>query len=389
MKKIISILSILFILLPLYGQKKDIISYFPSWKWQDRNRLVTPQSIPYEKLTGINYCFFYPLESGELVGMDPQADTYFLKGETDSLSGQIKPNSSLIDLAHRQGVKVMLVLGGWDNSGNFPGVSADPVKRARLAHWCNKYIKEYGFDGIDVDWEFPGYVRHKGTPQDKFNFTLLLQTIRDSLDVLGAKTGKRYGLSVSLPAAESHTLDMEVPAIGNIVDFMNIMIYDLYGPWGKISNHNSALYAPVQGDPGRCLDGAFRLYHQKLGVPANKINLAIPSYGHAYANCTAMYSAHGGADTTYFPENDGVNFYQIHEHLNEFKRYWDEKAQVPYLINEKEKILVSFDDVESVAVKADYIIKNGARGIVLWHLLGDYLPDGRTPLLEAVYSKFK
>jgi len=389
MKKSVAFLLVLFILLPLYGQKKDIISYFPSWKWQDRHRLVTPPVIPYQKLTGINYCFFYPLESGELVGMDPEADTYLLKGDFDSLTNQIKPNSSLIDLAHQHGVKVMLVLGGWDNSGNFPVVAADPVKRARLANECKKHIINYGFDGIDVDWEFPGYVRHKGTPQDKFNFTLLLQAIRDSLNILGSKTGKIYLLSVSLPAAESHTLDMEVSAISNIIDFMNIMIYDLYGPWGKISNHNSALYAPAEGDPGRCLDGAFRLYHQKLGIPAEKINLAVPSYGHAYANCTQMYSEHGGADTKFFPENDGVNYYQIFEHLNAFKRYWDQQAQVPYLVNESEKILVSYDDEESAAGKADYIIQNKARGLVIWHLLGDYLPDGRTPLLDAVYSKFK
>jgi chitinase len=80
-----------------------------------------------------------------------------------------------------------------------------------------------------VDWVFPGYKQHKGTPQDRQNFTLLLQTVRDSLQALGDKSGKGYLLSASLPDAAVHLLDIEVQKIISIVDFLNIMTYDLYG----------------------------------------------------------------------------------------------------------------------------------------------------------------
>ncbi len=373
---------------PLYGQQKDLIGYFPSWQWQKNRERLNPHSIPYEKLTAVTYAFFYPLESGEIVGMDPMADHYLLKGETDSLSGNLEPHSSMVDLAHRHGTKVMLSIGGWENSNNFPQVAADSQKRINFAHWCVKHIHDYGFDGIDVDWEFPGYVRHKGTPQDKQNFTLLLQNVRDSLQALGKRTGKYYSLSASLPAAASHLPEIEVRKITAILDRLNIMTYDLFGPWGKISNHNSALFGPAQGDSSRCLDGAFKLYHHEHHVPAEKINLGVAFYGHAYANCTQIYAAHGGADTKIFPTDDGVNYARIVEHFDLFKRYWDNKAQAPYLVSESQKTLVSFDDEESVARKADYVKQKNASGLIIWTLLGDCLKDGRTPLLDAIHDRF-
>ena len=203
----------------LCAQNKVVIGCYQSWKLQHFPELLNPQNIPYDKLTVINYSFFYPLESGEIVGMDPAADRYLLKGETDSLSTNIAPGESIIELAKRHGTKVILSIGGWETSNNFPQVSADPTKRANFAHWCIKHIQQYGFDGIDIDWEFPGYKKHKGTDQDRENFTILLQTVRDSLQTLEEKSGKSLMLTVSLPAAAVHLLDIEVEKITPIVDY--------------------------------------------------------------------------------------------------------------------------------------------------------------------------
>lgn len=380
--------ALLFFAMPLNGQQKDINGYFPSWKWQKNRERLNHRLIPYQKLTIVTYAFFYPLESGEIVGMDPVADDFLLKGKTDSLSGRPTPDSSMVALAHRHGAKMVLSIGGWENSNNFPQVAADPLKRANFAQSCIKQITEYGFDGIDVDWEFPGYVRHQGTPHDKQNFTLVLQTVRDSLQALGQRTGKYYLLSASLPAAAGHLPDIEVQKITAILDRLNIMTYDLFGPWGKISNHNSALFGPAQGDSARCVDGAFRLYHNEHQVPAEKINLGVAFYGHAYANCTQIYSEHGGADTKLFPADDGIPYAQIAERFDLFKRLWDNKAQASYLVSESQRILVSFDDEESIARKADYVKEKNAAGLIVWTLQGDRLNDGRTPLLDVIHNRF-
>ncbi|MCK5343390.1 MAG: hypothetical protein KAR20_08290, partial [Candidatus Heimdallarchaeota archaeon] len=344
------------------AQSKQVIGYYQSWNWQESPQQLDPQNIPYNKLTIINYSFFYPLESGEIVGMDPIADRFLLKGETDSNSGEMVSGGSIIELAKRQGSKVVLSIGGWDNSNNFPQVAADSLKRTTFAHWCVKHIQEYGFDGIDIDWEFPGYKRHKGTPQDRENFTILLQTVRDSLQALAKKSAKSYLLTTSLPAAASHLVDLEVPKISAIVDYINIMTWDLFGSGGPVSNHNSALYSPAHGDSGRCLDGAFKLYHKTHNVPAEKINLGAAFYGHSFTQCSDIYKEHQGRDKELFPEKDGIQYRQIPEKMNLFERFWDPRAQAPYLVSKSQKMLISLDDEESVALKSDYIIKNNAAG---------------------------
>ncbi|MFZ0389798.1 MAG: glycosyl hydrolase family 18 protein, partial [Calditrichia bacterium] len=353
----------------LPAQEKNIIGYFQSWDWQNNPEKMQPQNIPFEKLTAVTYAFFYPLEDGKIVGMDSVADRFLLEGKS-GLAEQNRP--SLIGLAHKNGTKVILSIGGWDHSDNFPQVSADPQKRRNFARWCLNHIRHYGFDGIDVDWEFPGYKSHNGTPDDKYNFTLLLQTVRDSLQQLSTKTGRDYLLSASLPAAAGHLPDIQVQKISQILDYLNIMTYDLFGPWGSISNHNSALYGPAKGDSARCVDGAFRLYHQQHHIPAEKINLGMAFYGHSYAGCSEMYSPHQGADTTLFSKNGSPGYAQIAKYFPLFDRRWDQKAQTSYLVSDSLDILVSFDDVESIKMKADYILQKDAAGVIIWPLLGDY-----------------
>ena len=379
--------TILLISMQLSGQNKEVIGCYRSWNWQQNPERLDPQNIPYDKLTIINYSFFYPLESGEIVGMDPAADLYLLKGETDLLSTNIASGKSIIELAKRHGTKVVLSIGGWETSNNFPQVSADPQKRENFAHWCVKHIQQFGFDGIDIDWEFPGYKQHKGTDQDRENFTILLQTVRDSLQTLEDKSGKSLLLTVSLPAAAVHLLDIEVDKISSIVDYLNIMTYDLHGSWGKISNHNSALYGPAQGDSARCLDGAFKLYHETHNVPSDKITLCAAFFGYSYTNCSEIYGEHQGADTSLFKAGEDILYMQIAEKMDLFERYWDAKAQAPYLISKSNSTLISLDDEESVALKSDYVIEKNAGGIIIWPLMGDYLKDSKTPLLDVIHQK--
>jgi GH18 family chitinase len=94
-----------------------------------------------------------------------------------------------------------------------------------------------------------------------------------------------------------------------------------------------------------------------------------------------------GADTSLFPEVDGIPYSQIAEKMNLFERFWDPKAQAPYLVSHTPKMLLSLDDEESVALKAGYVIQNKAAGLIIWPLMGDQLKNGKTPLLDVIYQK--
>lgn len=359
------------------AQRKEVIGYFPSWKWRSRNNLVSPDRIPYDKLTIINYAFFYPMPDGTIAGRDSVGDALYLRGT---------PGSTLTGLAHRHGVKVLLSLGGWEESDNFPAMAAAPLPRATFAQACIEAIREYGFDGIDIDWEYPGYPDHKGTPDDSRNFTILLQTVRDSLSAYGQRMNRTYLLTAALPASANHTANMEVQKIAEILDQLNIMTYDFSGSWDPRSYHNSPLYSSQGADSGRSVDGAFTLYHRTYGIPAEKINLGVPFYGKTFSHCIALNAPHAGADTVHFSE---AFYYDILANMGKFEHRWDDQAKVPYLVSTEWNLLVSYDDPESVRAKANYVLDKGIHGLIIWEITGDYLPDGTTPLLDAITTTFR
>ncbi|MFO7890527.1 MAG: glycoside hydrolase family 18 protein [bacterium] len=383
---VVTVILILFLnVIPANSQ--DIITYYPSWRWQQRDQRVNPQTIPYDKISIINYAFFIPLENGTITGMVTEADSVLLKGKMDTLTGKPIPETSLVYQAHQNNVKVMVSIGGWTDSDLFPHIAADAAKRKVFAHSCIHQIKTYGFDGIDIDWEYPGYEPHKGSPLDKENFNLLLQTIRDSLNVLETQTGKQYLLSAALPANPEHVAKIDIKTITHILDFINVMTYDFHGAWDPTANHNTPLYPPAQGDSTLCVDAAFRLYHDHYQVPCSKLNLGMAFYGRAYQGCSQLFKPHQGEEKILFGIQ-GSDYVQITKHRDLFTRYWDEKAQVPYLISDSLKILVSYDDPESIHLKANYIVENKARGVIIWQIMGDFFEDGSTPLLDETCKVF-
>jgi len=364
-------------------QRKDVVCYYPSWKWRPGSHGLTPAEIPFDRLTVINYAFFVPLPDGTITGKDTAGDARILLPHPAERAGD--GSLSLTALAHRHGVRVLLSIGGWDDSGAFPAAASDPARRARFAHSCASAIVRYGFDGIDIDWEFPGLEEHNGSPADSARFPLLLRTLRDTLDRLGTSLRRHLALSAALPALDVRARMMSIGRSAPLLDFLNIMTYDLYGTWEPRAYHNAPLYAGPGDDSARTVDGAFRLYHGKYGVAAQRINLGVPFYGHAFAGCTELLGTHSGADTTLFA---GAFYANIAAHMGEFTRHWDPHAMVPYLTSTVRRTLVSYDDAESARCKAEYAAAHGARGLIIWEITQDALPDGSHPLLEAVDRVF-
>jgi chitinase len=364
---------------------REVIGYYPSWTWRGRTHVMTPDLIPYDRLTMINYAFFIPHADGTITGTDSTGDDLILRGTLDSTTGLRQPSTSLIFLAHKNGVKVLMSIGGWGGSGNFPALAAHITTRQRFAHSCMDALRKYGFDGVDIDWEYPGYVEHNGTPNDADNFTHLLMALRDSLDSQGKISGQRYPLTAALPAGNEHAAGIHMKDIAKVLDLMNVMTYDFYGPWEPKSGHNAPLFPQKGGDSTRSVDSAFRLYHDTYGIPPEKIGLGIPFYGHAFTQCTSLDSPHHGDDNIHFPHG-GANFINIMAAMPHFQRYWDSLAQVPYLVSTDWNEFVSYDDTESVRLKCEYAIDHGVRGMIIWEITGDFMPDGTHPLLDVVSS---
>ncbi|MCK5145645.1 hypothetical protein KAR48_02755 [bacterium] len=383
----LSMFVILFAFTFVFGQSRDIIGYYPSWAYADRDGKIAAAHLAYDKVTIINYAFFLPTEQGLLIGKDAEADSVLLVGVLDNETGRRDPHTSLIALAHAHKVEVMLSIGGWADSSIFPSVAADSMKTARFAGECVRCIRQYGFDGIDIDWEYPGYSPHRGSPVDRVNFTAFLQAVRKSLDDYTKITGVYYPLSAALSASPSRAVDMEMGKIAEILDFVNLMTYDYHGSWDSSSNHNSPLYPTAGGEPQSCFDSTFKLYNGVYQIPAEKINMGVAFYSHSFGSCDSLYGASIGSGRAALPE--GGDYQSLMKQVSSFTRLWDDKAQVPYLLHEEKRVLVSYDDVRSISLKAEYVKTHGARGLIIWEMTGDMCDDGTTPLLDAINSTFE
>jgi len=400
LNKVLTLVILISLSVKLSAQCKEVVGYYPNWQWYDRNKLVNPQSIDYSKYTIINYCFFNPEIDGSISLTDAWADENLLLGETDWVNGGYLPNTSIVDIAHNNGVPVLPSIGGWTLSNNMPGIAADPIKRAAFATACVDLITTYNFDGIDLDWEYPGYTPHGGSPADMNNFTLLLQEIRSAIDAYGTSVGKTMTLTIAVGAAADRMDDIDWTSVAATVDIINLMSYDFFGAWDPNTNHNAPLYAPVQGDATFNLDTSIDRLINFYGVDPQKITVGVAWYGRS-ATTVGTPGLHvpttGTADVTTFALDAGSPlYYNIQDQIGSFTQNWDGQAQVPYLTgNGSLNTFVSYDNEQSIGLKAQYVVDNNLRGAIIWEITGDYLETfpgsgvvAGTPLADTLNSVF-
>jgi GH18 family chitinase len=381
--------------------QKEVIGYYPNWQWYDRGQLVNPETIFYEKYSIINYAFFRPQANGVITSTDAWADENLLLGPMIWWPDPHNDSTrSLPYLALQAGVKLLPSIGGWNDSNHFPAIAADPAKRQTFVNACINLINTYKFDGIDLDWEYPGYAPHGGSPADKQNFTLLLQDLRQALDALSWVTGKDFLLTSCFGPADSHMQHIDWENILPLLDWVNLMTYDFHGSWDPESNHHTPLYSPAVGDPDWCFDGAFNLITQTYNVPPEKINIGVAFYGKGLANCTQLYGPHTGYDGSTFWEDEGQPlYYNILKKMDLFTYHWDDQVKCPYLLGNTINTFVTFDDPVSIAYKAQYVMDNNIGGVIIWEITGDYIETtpgsgviAGTPLLDTlnhIFSDFK
>lgn len=266
-------------------------------------------------------------------------------------------------------LKVVVSTGGW-GAGGFSEAAMTPEGRTLFTRSAMDFIREYDFDGIDMDWEYPcssaGEIASH--PDDKFHFTLLLEELRQALDEYGKQAGRAMHLSAAVGAGTWCVESMEVEKVAKLLDQVNLMTYDIRMAQTAPAGHHTNLYPQTGDEAGMCGDLAVKLYAQ-AGVPMEKLVLGAAFYGRVWQNTPGFNQRAEGADTLRFTEIDRHYLSTDSGRASGYVRHWDTQARAPYLYNGRD--FISYDDEESIAEKCRYVAEKNLGGIMFWEYGND------------------
>ena len=348
-----------------------VVGYYAGWA---AYQSYTPDQIPAEHLTQINYAF---------ARIDPDTLTIALENEAHDQKNLAALRQLRKEHPH---LKLLISVGGWSDSQYFSDAAATAARREAFAASCVDFVVAQGLDGVDLDWEYPVSGGAPGTihrPADKQNFTKLLQELRTQLDRQGRRDGKDYSLTIAGAAGSWYLNQIEAVKVADIVDHIFLMGYDLHGPWDTSADFNAPLYTPSGASPqGKSsIADSVQAYLDK-GIPAEKLVLGMPLYGYAYQGVS---SQNNGLYSTYTSAKS-VSYRTLKKNYLSnaaYRQYRHQEAQVPYLYGSR--TFISYDDAESLAAKAALARSRDLGGIGFWELSQD---DGEE-LTAAASSAFR
>ncbi len=404
-----------------HRSKAEVVGYFIEWGIYGRQYFVknVETSGSANKLTVINYAFGNVAPaSADDPGVvcklaDEWADYQRPWTAEESVDGQevTWPRPILGNFQQLQALKalhpklkVSISLGGWTFSKYFSDAALTKASRERFVSSCiDLFIKGnipdpgWGgmggpgaaagvFDGIDLDWEWPGSEGNVGNiirPEDKQNFTKLAREFRKQLDEYGETTGKDYLLTAFLPA-DSGKIDagFEPDEIFDSMDFGTVQGYDLHGTWEPTTNHQSNLFTSNRdpAEPRYSVDKTVKAY-LKRGAPSRDLVVGVPFYSRGWTGVgsasNGLYQSSTGAAPGVWEA--GVNDYKVVKALTGFTRYWDRRAGAAWLYDGS--TFWTYDDPPVMELKAHYVRKHKLGGLMFWELSGD-TADGE--LIDAI-----
>jgi chitinase len=334
-----------------------------------QNSVIQPGDIAAQKLTRINYAFAN-ISNGVMVNGFPTDAANFA-----ALNALKKQNPSLT---------VLVSVGGWLWSGNFSDAVLTKESRKAFIDSVVAFIEKYDLDGLDIDWEYPGQAGagNRFRPEDKQNYTDVLKELRQRFDREEKTLHRRLYLSVATGSDMDFLEHTEMDKVQKYVDTVNLMAYDYYEPGSEpTTGHNAPLFTDPR-DPKHVSANQSVLAYEQAGVPADKIVLGVPFYGHEWGQVPG--EAHGLFQPGKPVPNAYANYANISTNMlragSGFVRYWDSDSGVPYLYNAAGQIFVSYDDPQSMALKGQYALDHKLAGMMFW----DYSGDPTGTLLDTI-----
>ncbi|MGY3688416.1 glycosyl hydrolase family 18 protein [Vibrio coralliilyticus] len=413
-------------------------TYFVEWGIYGRD--FTVDNIPADNLTHILYGFIPicgPNESVKSVGGNSyNALMTACKGVPDyevvihdpwaayqksfpqaghEYSSPIKGNYAMLMALKQRNpdLKIIPSIGGWTLSDPFFDFTTKANRDTFVAS-VKRFLTTWKFyDGVDIDWEFPGgggAAPDLGDPvNDGPAYIALMQELRAMLDQLEADTGRTYELTSAIGVGYDKIEDVNYGDAVQYMDYIFAMTYDFYGGWNNVPGHQTALYCGTFMRPGQCdgsgvdengeaykgpaytTDNGIQLLLAQ-GVPANKLVVGTAMYGRGWEGVTPdtltdpndpMTGTGTGklkGSTAQGVWEDGVIDYKgvksfmlgaDNTGINGFEYGYDAQAEAPWVWNRSTGQLITFDDDRSVKAKGEYVRDLGLAGLFSWEIDAD------------------
>ncbi|CAK1552087.1 unnamed protein product [Leptosia nina] len=372
---------------PLLNSRYKLVCYYTNWSWYRPGfGKFTPEDIDPSLCTHIVYGFAVLGEDGLMVAHDPWADN------------ENRFYERVVEFK-KYGTKVSIAIGGWkDSAGDkYSKLVNDPAARKRFVRHAVDFIEKYGFDGLDLDWEYPKCWQvdcSKGPDSDKESFGELVRELSAVL--------KPKGLLLSSAVSPSKMVidaGYEVPVLAKYLDWIAVMTYDYHGQWDKKTGHVAPLYYHPDDDNTYFNANYTMHYWISKGAPPSKLIMGMPLYGQTFTTLTESNNrgaiglnapARAGGDAGEYTRASGfLAYYEICERIK--NRNWivvkDRYQRMgPYAY--KGDQWVSFDDMEIIKKKVNFIKSLGLGGGMVWALdLDDFqnrCNQGKYPLMNTI-----
>ncbi|KAG9123023.1 hypothetical protein FRC07_000343, partial [Ceratobasidium sp. 392] len=355
-----------------------VIGYYESWAGTRPCDQWDPTMISAGQITHLNFAFALIDDSNRIVPAT--------SGDTAQYRQAMTLKESNPDL------KIFISVGGWafndpgPSQKRFSTMASSSANRATFISSVLQFMRTYGFDGVDIDWEYPVDDLRGGVPADKVNLVSLVKEFRAAI----SSSGTAYGLTITTPSSYYYLRHFDVAEIVKWIDWFNHMTYDLHGVWDK----DSKFLGPYINSHSNLteIDISMNLFWRN-NIPASKISMGLGFYGRSFqlANsacttpgCQFTGPAKAGACTgaagilSYSEIQAAIGGNAVNKKRAATVQ-WDKTAAVKYAYWGDQWI--SYDDSDTFQQKLDYANKLGLGGMLIWAIDQD---DGDYSAMDAV-----
>ena len=347
-----------------------VTGYFPGW---EQDETMAASNIDFTTITHVIHFSLTPVSDGSL----------------DISDNDLSPAkcSNLVAVAHAAGAKAIICVGGAGTESVFQEATTTANLPAFVSNLVS-FVNLYSYDGVDIDWE-------PFLSTDASQYTNLVNALRSAPGFPASKL-----LTIAAPAypadGDSPTAEFTMLAsVQNKVDQINVMTYDLSGPYGGwVTWFNSPIYDGgytfpcCPGELVPSVQGAINNFTGN-GVAPAKLGVGLPFYGYIWTGGPGVTQPRQSWPATNPPTVSTPPYSTIVSAYYRSNLYhWDTNAQAAYLgitnTPAANDMFISYDDPRACQCKVSYVRNHGLGGIMIWELAQDYVPGQPAPLMQAV-----